>query len=215
MVEINTELLPDPNSLLGSKSVPSISFKDAKVGDAYTGIITDLRTVQVKSYDTGEPEFWDDGKPKLQIEVTLATDYLDPELDDDDGTRRVYLFGQKLAAAKQEMKSKGLQKLEKGMKFTIKFVGEKPASNKKYNPVKLYEIELFKAVSNPDVDALLAETTGAKPVASKADGGAKLSAAQIEKAKKLSAAGFVPEEVAEAMGVNKYLIDQLLADETF
>lgn len=215
MVEINTELLPDPNSLLGSKSVPSISFKDAKVGDAYTGIITDLRTVQVKSYDTGEPEFWDDGKPKLQIEVTLATDYLDPELDDDDGTRRVYLFGQKLAAAKQEMKSKGLQKLEKGMKFTIKFVGEKPASNKKYNPVKLYEIELFKAVSNPDVDALLAETTGAKPVAGKADGGAKLSAAQIEKAKKLSAAGFVPEEVAEAMGVNKYLIDQLLADETF
>lgn len=214
MVEINTELLPDPNDLLGTRSIPSLSFKDAKVGDAFTGIISDLRTVQVRSYDSGEPEFWDDGKPKLQIEVTLATDYLDPTLDEDDGTRRVYLFGQKLSAAKQEMKAKGLSKLEKGMKFTISFTGEKPASNKKYNNVKLYGIEIEPATSNPDVDALLAETTGAKP-AKKATDGAKLTAAQIEKAKKLSAAGFVPEEIAEAMSVNKYLIDELLDGETF
>lgn len=214
MVEINTELLPDPNDLLGTRSIPSLSFKDAKVGDSFTGIISDLRTVQVRSYDSGEPEFWDDGKPKLQIEVTLATDYLDPTLDEDDGTRRVYLFGQKLSAAKQEMKAKGLSKLEKGMKFTISFTGEKPASNKKYNNVKLYGIEIEPATSNPDVDALLVETTGAKP-AKKATDGAKLTAAQIEKAKKLSAAGFVPEEIAEAMSVNKYLIDELLDGETF
>ncbi len=93
MVEINTEMLPDPNDLLGTRSIPSISFKDAKVGTSFTGTITDLRTVQVRSYDTGEPEFWDDGKPKLQIEVTLATSYLDASLEGDDGTRRVYLFG--------------------------------------------------------------------------------------------------------------------------
>ena len=214
MVNIDTELLPDPNDLLGNRSIPSISFKDAKVGDSFTGTITDLRTVQVRSYDSGEPEFWDDGKPKLQIEVTLATDYLDPTLDEDDGTRRVYLFGQKLSAAKQEMKSKGISKLEKGFKFTISFVGEKPASNKKYNNVKLYGIEIEPATSNPDVDALLVETTGAKPVKKAAEGD-KLTAAQVEKAKKLANAGFVAEEIAEAMSVNKYLIDALLADETF
>lgn len=210
MVEINTEMLPDPNSLLGTRSIPSISFKDAKVGDSFTGHITDLRTVQVRSYDTGEPEFWDDGKPKLQIEVTLATNYMDPEMDDDDGTRRVYLFGQKLAAAKQEMKSKGFGKLEKGMKFTISFVGEKPASNKKYNNVKLYGIELEAATSNPDVDALLGEVLDAKPI-----DGAKLTAAQVTKVKKLATAGFVAEEIAESLSVNKYLVDQILDGETF
>lgn len=210
MVEINTEMLPDPNSLLGTRSIPSISFKDVKVGTSFTGTITDLRTVQVRSYDTGEPEFWDDGKPKLQIEVTLATDYLDPELDGDDGTRRVYLFGQKLAAAKQEMKAKGMSKLEKGMKFTITFVGEKPASNKKYNNVKLYGIELEKGTSNPDVDALLGDVLGATP----ADGG-KLTAAQVTKVKKLATAGFVAEEIAESLSVNKYLVDQVLENETF
>jgi hypothetical protein len=211
MVEINTELLPDPNDLLGTRSIPSISFKDAKVGDNFTGSITDLRTVQVRSYDTGEPEFWDDGKPKLQIEVTLATDYLDPSLDDDDGTRRVYLFGQKLTAAKQEMKAKGFSKLEKGMKFTISFVGEKPSSNKKYNNVKLYGIELGAATSNPDVDALLEETLDAKP----AKGGEKLTAAQATKVKKLADAGFDAAEIAESLSVNKYLVVQALESDTF
>jgi hypothetical protein len=213
MVEINTEVLPDPNDLLGTRSVPSISFKDASVGDAFTGVITDLRTVQVRSYDSGELEFWDDGKPKLQIEVTLATDYLDPSLDADDGTRRVYLFGQKLAAAKQEMKSNGLSKLEKGMKFTIKFTGTKPSSNKKYNDVKLYGIEIEEAKSNSEVDALLTEMSEDKPA--KKTTGAKLTAAQVEKAKKLANAGFTSEEVAEAMSVNKYLIDELIDSETF
>lgn len=210
MVEINAELLPDPNDLLGTRSIPSISFKDAEVGTSYTGTISDLRTVQVRSFDTGEPEYWDDGKPKLQIEVTLATEYLDPTLEDDDGTRRVYLFGQKLSAAKQEMKSKGFSKLEKGMSFTISFVGEKPASNKKYNNVKLYGIELEAATSNPDVDKLLEETLDAKPAK-----GAKLTAAQVTKAQKLATAGFDAAEIAEAMSVNKYLIDALLDGETF
>lgn len=210
MVEINTELLPDPNDLLGTRSIPSISFKDAEVGTAFTGVISDLRTVQVRSFDTGEPEYWDDGKPKLQIEVTLATEYLDDSIEEDDGTRRVYLFGQKLAAAKQEMKSKGIGKLEKGMKFTITFVGEKPASNKKYNNVKLYGIELEPSTSNPEVDALLEEVLDAKPAK-----GAKLTAAQLTKVKKLAAAGFVAEEIAESISVNKYLIDEVLENETF
>lgn len=210
MVEISQELLPDPNDLLGTRSIPSISFKDAEVGASFMGTIGDLRTVQVRSFDTGEPEYWDDGKPKLQIEVTLATDYIDESIEEDDGTRRVYLFGQKLAAAKQEMKAKGFGKLEKGMKFTITFVGEKPASNKKYNNVKLYGIELEASTSNPEVDALLEEVLEAKPAK-----GAKLTAAQITKVKKLATAGFDSAEIAESISVNKYLVDEVLDSETF
>jgi hypothetical protein len=196
MVDVNI-MLPDPNSLLTAQSVPSISFKDAKVGDAYTGTITNLETAQVRNFETGDPEFWEDGNPKLQIVVTLATDYLDPDVEGDDGTRKVYLFGQKLQAAKTAMKDAGVTKLEKGFVFTIKFAGEKPSSNKKYNNVKLYEISLAKGKSNPAVDALL--ELGAEV----AD---KLTPAQVDKAKKLEAAGFVAEEIAETMGVNKYAV---------
>jgi hypothetical protein len=38
----------------------------------------------------------------------------------------------------------------------------------------------------------------------------KLTPAQIDKAKKLEAAGFVAEEIASTMGVNKYAVVQAL-----
>lgn len=204
MVDMNVAL-PDPNSLLTGKAVPSISFKDAKVGDAFTGVISDLETAQVRNFETGDPEFWEDGNPKLQIVVTLETDYIDPAVPEDDGQRKVYLFGQKLNAAKVAMKEAGIQKLEKGFQFTISFVGEKPSSNKKYNNVKLYGITIVPSKSNPAVDNLLA--AGASPVEAKGD---KLTAEQIEKVKKLADAGFDSPEIAETMGVNKYSVDSVL-----
>jgi len=206
MVDINN--LPDPNDLLSSVTVPSLSFKDVKVGTAYTGTITDLQTVQVRDFATGDPKFWDDGKPQLQIQVTLDTDLRDPMLEDDNGERRVYLFGQKLTAAKQALKDSGLTKFELGSKFTITFSGTKPAKTKGFNDVKLYTIAIEKGTSNPAVDALLA--SGAKEIG----GGDKLSAEQTAKAKKMEAAGFDIPEIAETLGVNKYAVETALS-ETF
>lgn len=208
MVNIDEMNLPDPNDLLSSKSVPSVSFKDAKVGDSFTGTITDLETAQVRNYDSGEPEFWDDGKPKLQIVVTLATDYLDPTLEGDDGTRKVYLAGQKLTAAKQAMKEAGIQKLEKGFQLTIAYVGSKPSSNKKYNDVKLYGITIVPSKSNVAVDALLADVLDAKPATAEAK--ETLTEDQKTKITKLSNAGFDDAEIAEAIGVNKYTVVSFL-----
>jgi uncharacterized protein with beta-barrel porin domain len=204
MVDINSAL-PDPNDLLSGKSVPSISFKDAKVGDSFTGVITELETAQVRNYETGDPEFWEDGNPKLQIVVTLATEYGDGV--EDDGERKVYLFGQKLQAAKAAMKEANVTKLEKGFGFTITFAGEKPSSNKKYNNVKLYGITIVPSKSNPAVDAVLA--AGGKPVAD----GDKLSAEQVAKVKKLAEAGFDSPDIAETMKVNLYSVEAILDGE--
>lgn len=201
MVDVS-QVLPDPNDMLSSTSVPSLSFKDAKVGTAFTGVITDLETVQVRDFATGDPKFWDDGKPQLQIAVTLDTDYRDAEIEEDDGTRRVYLFGQKLTAAKQAMKEAGITKLEKGFTFTISLVGEKPAKVKGYNPVKLYGITIVPSKSNAGVDALLAETTGAKPVAK----AGKLTEDQIAKITKLDASGFDASEIASTLGIAEELV---------
>lgn len=212
MVNINEAALPSPDELLSSQSVASLSFKDAKVGDSFTGIITDTQTVQVRNFATGDPEFWEDGKPKLQIAVTLQTEYNDPTIEDDNGERRVYLFGQKLTAAKAALKEAGLTKLENGTSFTISLAGEKPAKTKGFNPVKLYGIELVKGKSNPDVDALLADA-GAKPVAAKAKS-AKLADDVVAKVKKLQAGGFNEEEIADALSLNVYDV-KAVTDETF
>jgi hypothetical protein len=208
MSEYIEQNLPDASDLLVGSSVPTLSFKDTRVGEGYEGTVVSARTVQVRNYeDPTKLEYWDDGKPKLQIEVTLATDYADPTDPDDDGQRRVFLFGQKLRAAQDEFRKKGLKKLEAGFHFKIKLVGTKPSQNKRYNDVKLYEIEIDPASSNAAVDALLA--TGAKPVAKggKID---KLDAKQQKAAETLQQNGFTAEEIAENLGVSVDAVNETL-----
>jgi DNA-directed RNA polymerase specialized sigma24 family protein len=206
MVDFN-QALPDANDLLVGSSVPSLSFKDAVVGDSFTGIITDLRTVQVRNYeDPTKLEFWDDGKPKLQIEVTLATGYADGSDPEDDGSRRVFLFGQKLRAAQDEMRKKGIKKLERGSKMTITLSGTKPSANKRYNDVKMYSIELEASASNPAVDALL--SMGASPIVDATI--EALTDKQLKVAQTLQSNGFTSAEIAENLGVSVAAVDAVI-----
>lgn len=194
--------LPEASDLLVGSSVPTLSFKDVAVGEGYEGTVLSARTVQVRNYeDPTKLEFWDDGKPKLQIEVTLQTDYADPTDPDDTGERRVFLFGQKLRAAQDEFRKKGLKKLEAGSHFKIVLTGTKPSQNKRYNDVKLYSIEINPATSNAAVDALLeVGATPAKPAKSAKIAG--LDAKQTKVAETLQSNGFTPEEIAENLGVS-------------
>jgi len=208
MVNIQEVNLPDPNSLFATKSVPSISFKDSKIGDSFTGVITELETAQVRDFETNEPKFWDDGNPQLQVVLTLDTDYIDETVEGDDGTRKLYLVGQKLTAMKQAVKEFGKQ-IAKGQIITITFTGEKPNANKRYNATKLYGITIAEGKTNPDVDKVLG-AQGAKPVAAEGD---KLTPEQVAKVQKLSEAGFDDAEIAETMGVNKYAVTAVI--ETF
>ena len=198
MVDAFTGDLPGVDDLLTSGGSPSLSFKDGSVGDSYEGTIAELRAVQVRNYeDPTKLEYWDDGKPKMQIEVTLSTEYADPSDPDDGGKRRVFLFGQKLRAAKEELAKKGFKTFEVGMGFKITLSGTKPSQNKRYNDVKLYSIELSAATTNPEVDEVMA-SMGAKKVSSAKI--ATLSAKQLKVAETLQANGFTPEEIAEQIG---------------
>jgi len=203
--------LPEASDLLVGSSTPTLSFKDVGVGEGFEGTVISARTVQVRNYeDPTKLEFWDDGKPKLQIEVTLQTDYADPTDPDDDGSRRVFLFGQKLRAAQDEFRKKGLKKLEAGYSFKITLTGTKPSQNKRYNDVKLYAIEINPATSDAAVDALL--EAGATPVAKPAKSGkiAGLDAKQLKVAETLQSNGFTAEEIAENLGVSVETVDASL-----
>ena len=206
MVDFN-EALPSVDDLLQGGGSPSLSFKDAKVGDSFTGVISATRAVQVRNYeDPTKLEFWDDGKPKMQIEVTLDTDYRDASIDDDQGERRVFLFGQKLTALKDALKAKGLSKLEVGGKFTISLTGTKPSKNPRYNDVKLYGIDVVAPTSNSAVDALI----GAGAVEVKGGKIVELDAKQKKVAETLQANGFTAEEIAENLGVDAASVNAVL-----
>ena len=206
MVNISEANLPDPNSLFATISVPSISFKDCKIGDSFSGTITDLETAQVRDFESNEPKFWDDGNPQLQVILTLDTEYRDGSADDD-GTRKLYLVGEKLKAMKQDVKETKIP-VEKGQVITITLVGEKPNANKKYNATKLYGISRVIPKGNASVDAVLG-AQGAKPVAAES---AKLSPEQVTKVQTLSENGFDDAEIAAAMSIDIYAVKAVLND---
>lgn len=62
-------------------------------GVRVAGRVLGLAEVQATDYQTGKPETWDNGDPKMQYRVTLQTDLRDPSNPTDAGVRDVYLDG--------------------------------------------------------------------------------------------------------------------------
>src|SRR5690349_10440372 len=87
------------SSLLNS-SAKSARFPT--VGTRVGGrVVKDAQEIQQRDFDSGELLFWDDGKPRMQLVVTVATDEADPADPDDDGERAIYVKSQMLQATRQ------------------------------------------------------------------------------------------------------------------
>lgn len=125
------------------------TFKFDVIGASVTGTVQSAEVVQKKNFDTGEPEFWSDGKPVQQIRVTLDTSERDPSDAEDDGVRSVYIkgWGDQLRALKAAIKTSGAADIEPGGTFTATYVrdGELPAGKRGFPP-KVYEY-VYKAPS--------------------------------------------------------------------
>lgn len=88
-------------SLLGQaiesgRRTKSISFKGAKdKGTKYTGVLVEAEERQATIYKSDPPKlaWWDkeETRPKMQIWLTLDTEYRDDEIEDDDGRRVLVL----------------------------------------------------------------------------------------------------------------------------
>lgn len=127
----------DPNALLMGGGAPSASFLE--IGTVHKGRITDLDTQQQHDFDTGRPKFWDDGKPAMQIVVTLATDERDPNQPDDDGLRRIFIKSAMTAAVREAVKKAGARGLGIGGVLAVKYTGDGEPKRKGGLPPKQYK----------------------------------------------------------------------------
>ena len=104
----------------------------------------------------GKPKTWDDGNPRMQVVVTLSTDERDSSLDDDDGTRRVFIKGQMLTALKDALKKAGARNLDVGGTLAVKYVEDGQPTKAGFNAPKVYVCQYkAPAVSALDVEDLL------------------------------------------------------------
>lgn len=118
------------------------TFKFDGIGVTITGTVTSAEVMQKRNFDSGEPEFWSDGKPVQQIRITLDTDLRDPSDPEDDGQRSIYVkgWGDQLRTLRAAIKAAGADDIEAGGKFTATYVrdGELPAGKRGFPP-KVYE----------------------------------------------------------------------------
>lgn len=145
--------------LLGGGGKP---FEFEKVGDTVTGVIADMKKRQQTDFQTGAPAFWNDGNPKMMLQITLQTDLQDDA--EDDGLRNLYLRGgnftastgkgtSSLVAVKDAVKRSG-QNIEVGGKLTLQYSGEGPAPAKGMNAAKLYVARYEPPSYSVDIDEL-------------------------------------------------------------
>lgn len=165
-------------------------------GTTYTGIITDVSMRQSRKYESTDLDTWDDGTPKLQVVLTLATDYRDQAQQDDDGTRMISInlwSGQKKALV-AACKAAGVGEPQTGQRFTATHVSG--IGNAKAPRVFEYTLTAGPTgvAAALDVEPAAAPATGANPV---------------ETAKQLLAAGLSTQEVATASGLPETVVAAL------
>ncbi len=147
--------MPTADSLFagggGASGVPS--FKFAQYNDAITGTILSTAVQQSVKFGTTQPDFYEDGRPKLQLQVIIQTELRNWEkvsvvptneggqmkpAHEDDGRRAVYLKGAMMYAVGDAVTAATGERAAPavGGKLHIVYTHESPSN--KGNPRKEY-----------------------------------------------------------------------------
>lgn len=133
--------MTDPNAFLmsGGASAPSASF--LKIGDRHEGEIIEPapRITQQRDFESRALKFWDDGSPMMQLVVTLQTDENDPEIEDDDGKRSLYLKYMLRDAVANAVKETGAKGLELGGWLSVAYVSQDKPKRRGAQGAKQFE----------------------------------------------------------------------------
>ena len=165
-------------------------------GTTYTGIITDVTMRQSRKYESTDLDAWDDGTPKMQVVLTLATDYRDSG-EDDDGTRMISInlwSGQKKALV-AACKAAGVPEPQVGQRFTAVHV----AGIGNAKAPRVFEYSL---VAGPTGVAAVLEV---QPDSAPAPAGST----PVDTAKELLALGVSTQDVAAASGLPETVVAAL------
>lgn len=111
--------------LLAGNSAKAYFGANSQPGDSVTGVIEKIETTQVNDFQTKQPAFWNDGRPKEQIHVIIQTQLRDPSVDDDDGRRSLWIkgWGIQLKAFREACRQAGVKIPKLGDTITERFVG--------------------------------------------------------------------------------------------
>jgi len=144
------------NDLLMGGGGKSASFPN--IGDSITGrVASEPKPQQQTDVNTGQPKFFANGDPMMQVVVQLETDQRDPDDPDDDGVRNLYIKSKMLIAIREAVKVAGAKGLEPGGVLTVTYTANGERTNKAFNPPKLYAAS-YKPPTNAANSVLMGTT---------------------------------------------------------
>ncbi|AFN37810.1 hypothetical protein FGG44_gp69 [Mycobacterium phage MacnCheese] len=113
----------DSYGFLGGGGPASAKF--ASHGDVVGGVIAvEPEQRQQTDMKTNEGLTWKDGSPRMQLIVTVQTDLNDPEIEDDDGLRRLFVKGEMRKAVQKAVIQAGAKGLDVGGELYVTYVGD-------------------------------------------------------------------------------------------
>ena len=127
-------MVSDANAFLMGTGGKSATFHNVK--DMVWGTILSAETRQQTKMGSGELLFWDDGKPRMQLVITLQTELQEDE--DDDGIRKVYAKGNMATAIRKAVVKAGRNGLDVGGKLAIQYVKDGESKRAGFNAPKVY-----------------------------------------------------------------------------
>lgn len=142
----------DANDILLAGGAPTAKFPT--IGTTVKGVVESLEVTQQTDIN-GTLLFWPNGKEKMQVVVTLKTDESDPAIDEDDGSRRLFVKGYMQNAVRDALKAAN-SRLEVGGTLAVKFDHEVPPTKPGHSATKMYVAQYKPGVASQGaVDDLL------------------------------------------------------------
>jgi hypothetical protein len=155
------------DDLFTGGGAPAASF--AAIGDSISGTIVNAEARQQTDFDSGEPLTWDNGDPRMEVVLTLSTKLRDPEIEDDEGERRLFCRGQMLTAMRGAVKKAKDKKPRIGGRITVTYSEDGEQKKKGFNKPKLFTV-VYEPPNDVAVEGLFdePEVEEAKPAAAPA-----------------------------------------------
>ena len=218
--------------LMGGGSASAFA-KDDPVGTTVTGKIVSTEVRQQTDIEKGTPLTWDNGDPRMQLVVTLATDLRTD--GDDDGQRAIYVKGSKAVGSKSlhdavraAVQDAGAKGLEPGGTLTVQFIGTEPSKTRGFNDRKLWAAKYVAPDKAAETGGFLGttDTTQAAPsgppefyqptqqapaASTPTPAPAPAGESPAVKAKQLAALGVGHDVIAAQLGVDISIVPALLA----
>ncbi len=97
------------------------------VGATVEGVILRVSRKQATVFGTKEPKFWKSGDPVMVSIFALQTEERDPEIEDDDGLRNLYVESIRMREAiKEALKAAGFKRGDTfaGATLKVQYVGD-------------------------------------------------------------------------------------------